>query len=132
MRGGSGSRSSRAAVQEHDQSLRLLITVGVRTCSFPSSFSRRRAKARSSSPSSRDSNGRASPATAVAEPHAINRRIFPVWRASYQDDKATWGMIDLPSHVIGDVRADGASQEIVELCQLMPEAAPGEPALPAH
>ena len=44
-------------------------------------------------------------ATAVEELHAINRRIFPLWRASYQDDKATWGMVDLQSYVIGDVRA---------------------------
>ncbi|PYR57726.1 MAG: hypothetical protein DMF91_18750 [Acidobacteria bacterium] len=41
---------------------------------------------------------------AADELRAINRRIFPVWRVSYQDDKATWSMMDLQSFVIGDVR----------------------------
>ncbi|HWF84865.1 MAG TPA: FtsX-like permease family protein, partial [Vicinamibacterales bacterium] len=41
---------------------------------------------------------------AADELRAINRRLFPVWRASYQDDKATWSMMDLQSFVIGDVR----------------------------
>ncbi|MFN2444177.1 MAG: ABC transporter permease [Vicinamibacterales bacterium] len=40
---------------------------------------------------------------AADELRAINRRIFPVWRASYQDDKATWNVIDLKAHVTGDV-----------------------------
>ena len=30
-----------------------------------------------------------------SELRAINRRIFPIWKASYQDDKATWSMMDL-------------------------------------
>jgi len=42
---------------------------------------------------------------AADELHAINRSIFPVWRVSYQDDRATWGMMDLKAHVVGDVRA---------------------------
>ncbi|HWW88979.1 MAG TPA: ADOP family duplicated permease, partial [Vicinamibacterales bacterium] len=42
--------------------------------------------------------------TAEEELRAINKRIFPIWRASYQDDKATWSMMDLRSFVIGDVR----------------------------
>jgi putative ABC transport system permease protein len=41
---------------------------------------------------------------AADELRAINRRIFPAWRASYQDDKATWNMMDLQSFVVGDVR----------------------------
>jgi len=41
---------------------------------------------------------------AADELRAINHRIFPVWRVSYQDDKATWSMMDLQSFVIGDVR----------------------------
>jgi putative ABC transport system permease protein len=41
---------------------------------------------------------------AADELHAINRRLYPVWRASYQDDKATWGLMDLQSFVVGDVR----------------------------
>jgi predicted permease len=43
-------------------------------------------------------------AAAADELRAINRRIFPLWRASYQDEKATWGMMDLREHVTGDVR----------------------------
>jgi predicted permease len=41
---------------------------------------------------------------AAEELRAINRRIFPLWRASYQDEKASWGMMDLKAHVTGDVR----------------------------
>ncbi|HEV3062407.1 MAG TPA: ABC transporter permease [Vicinamibacterales bacterium] len=41
---------------------------------------------------------------AADELRAINRRLFPVWRASYQDDKATWSMMDLQAFVVGDVR----------------------------
>ena len=43
------------------------------------------------------------PAAARAELAAINRRIFPIWQASYQDERATWGMVDLKTHVLGDV-----------------------------
>jgi len=32
---------------------------------------------------------------AAAELRAISVRIFPIWKASYQDEKATWGLIDL-------------------------------------
>jgi putative ABC transport system permease protein len=42
-------------------------------------------------------------AAAERELREINRRIFPLWKASYQDDKATWSMMDLKRHVIGDV-----------------------------
>jgi putative ABC transport system permease protein len=41
---------------------------------------------------------------AVNELHGINRRIFPIWRSSYQDDRATWGMVDLKTWIVGDVR----------------------------
>ena len=41
---------------------------------------------------------------AVAELHGINRRLFPVWRSSYQDDRATWNMMDLKTFVVGDVQ----------------------------
>ena len=41
---------------------------------------------------------------AAAELRVINRRIFPLWRASYQDEKASWGMLDLQEHVVGGVR----------------------------
>jgi predicted permease len=43
------------------------------------------------------------PASATAELRAINRRIFPLWKSSYQDDKATWNMGDLKARVVGDV-----------------------------
>jgi putative ABC transport system permease protein len=43
------------------------------------------------------------PAAAEEELRAINERIFPIWKASYQDDKATWSLVDLKSHVVGDV-----------------------------
>jgi putative ABC transport system permease protein len=34
---------------------------------------------------------------------ATNARLFPIWRSSYQDEKATWGLQDLKSRVVGDV-----------------------------
>jgi putative ABC transport system permease protein len=40
---------------------------------------------------------------AASELRAINKRIFPIWKASYQDDKATWSMEDLKTAVVGDV-----------------------------
>jgi len=40
---------------------------------------------------------------ASAELRSINRRLFPIWRASYQDDRATWSMMDLKQYVVGDV-----------------------------
>ena len=41
---------------------------------------------------------------AADELHAINQRLFPIWKASYQDDKATWSMMDLRTFVVGDTR----------------------------
>jgi putative ABC transport system permease protein len=43
------------------------------------------------------------PAVASDELRAINRRIFPIWQSSYQDQKATWSMTTLQQHVVGDV-----------------------------
>ncbi|MGH9158567.1 MAG: ABC transporter permease [Vicinamibacteraceae bacterium] len=40
---------------------------------------------------------------ALSTLHATNRRLFPIWRSSYQDRKATWGMLDLKERVIGDL-----------------------------
>ena len=34
---------------------------------------------------------------------ATNARLFPIWKSSYQDEKATWGLQDLKSRVVGDV-----------------------------
>jgi putative ABC transport system permease protein len=42
-------------------------------------------------------------AAASQELHAINRRLFPIWKASYQDEKATWALMDLKAHVVGNV-----------------------------
>ncbi len=42
-------------------------------------------------------------AAAASELRAINRRIFPLWKASYQDDRATWSMADLKTWIVGDV-----------------------------
>jgi putative ABC transport system permease protein len=38
---------------------------------------------------------------AAAELAAIDRRIFPIWQSSYQDDRATWVMVDLKSRIVG-------------------------------
>jgi predicted permease len=40
---------------------------------------------------------------AADELRLIDRRLFPVWQSSYQDEKASWGMRDLRAHVAGDV-----------------------------
>jgi putative ABC transport system permease protein len=40
---------------------------------------------------------------AADELRAINRRMFPIWQSSYQDAKASWSMLDLKTHVTGDV-----------------------------
>jgi predicted permease len=47
--------------------------------------------------------GDAGAGIASEELRAINRRIFPLWRSSYQDEKATWGMMDLKAYVAGDL-----------------------------
>ncbi len=49
----------------------------------------------------------ASRAPAAAELHAINRRIFPLWRASYQDERATWGLVDLKESLVHDFKSIG-------------------------
>ena len=42
-------------------------------------------------------------APASDELRAINRRMFPLWKASYQDEKATWSLMDLKAYVVGDI-----------------------------
>src|SRR5687768_11738418 len=42
-------------------------------------------------------------ALATGELHAINRALFPIWKSSYQDDKATWNMEDLKTNLVGNV-----------------------------
>jgi putative ABC transport system permease protein len=42
-------------------------------------------------------------AAALETLRATNARLFPIWRSSYQDEKATWGMQDLKARVVGDV-----------------------------
>jgi putative ABC transport system permease protein len=44
-------------------------------------------------------------AAALETLHATNRRLFPIWRSSYQDEKATWGMQDLKERVVRDMRS---------------------------
>ena len=43
-----------------------------------------------------------SPAAALQPLRATNARLFPIWKSSYQDEKATWGLQDLKSRVVGD------------------------------
>jgi len=43
-----------------------------------------------------------SQAAAIDALRATNARLFPIWKSSYQDEKATWGMQDLKSSVVGD------------------------------
>ena len=38
---------------------------------------------------------------AASELRAINRRVFPLWQTSYQDDKATWNLKDLQERLVG-------------------------------
>ena len=45
---------------------------------------------------------------AAAELRAINKRIFPLWKSSYQDERATWSMTDLKEAVVGDMGATAA------------------------
>ena len=47
------------------------------------------------------------PGAAAAELRAINHRIFPIWRSSYQDEKATWGLMDLRVFLSGEFRGIG-------------------------
>jgi predicted permease len=44
-------------------------------------------------------------AAALETLHATNRRLFPLWKSSYQDEKATWGMQDLKERAVGNVRS---------------------------
>jgi predicted permease len=39
---------------------------------------------------------------AAEELRAINQRMFPIWKTSYQDDKATWAFQDLRTYVVGE------------------------------
>jgi predicted permease len=38
----------------------------------------------------------------AAELRAINKRLFPIWQSSYQDAKASWGLMDLKKYRAGD------------------------------
>jgi putative ABC transport system permease protein len=49
--------------------------------------------------------GGADRSLATSELRSINRALFPIWKSSYQDDKATWSMDDLKTNLIGDIRA---------------------------
>lgn len=38
---------------------------------------------------------------AAAELREITRRLFPLWKSSFQDEKATWGVMDLKMYLAG-------------------------------
>ena len=40
-------------------------------------------------------------AAAADELRALNRALFPLWRDSYQDQRATWAMMSLDEHIVG-------------------------------
>ena len=42
-------------------------------------------------------------ALATSELRSINRALFPIWKSSYQDEKATWSMEDLKTNLIGNI-----------------------------
>jgi predicted permease len=44
----------------------------------------------------------ATPSAAAEALRATNARLFPIWRSSYQDEKATWGLQPLRERAIGD------------------------------
>ncbi|MBA2302928.1 MAG: ABC transporter permease [Acidobacteria bacterium] len=44
-----------------------------------------------------------SPAAAVQMLRASSARLFPIWKSSYQDEKASWGLQDLKSRVLGEI-----------------------------
>jgi putative ABC transport system permease protein len=44
-----------------------------------------------------------SPAAAADALHASNKRLFPIWKSSFSDERSTWGLQDLKSRVVGDV-----------------------------
>jgi predicted permease len=44
-----------------------------------------------------------SPRDAAAALHATNRRLFPIWKSSYQDERATWNLQPLHERVVGDI-----------------------------
>ena len=52
--------------------------------------------------------GEADRPAAAEELHTINKRIFPLWKASYQDERATWTMTDLKEAVVGDMGTTAA------------------------
>ena len=44
-----------------------------------------------------------SEAAATDTLRAVNARLFPIWRSSFQNEKATWGLMDLKTRVVGEV-----------------------------
>jgi len=45
---------------------------------------------------------------AAAELGAIDRRLFPIWKSSYQDERATWSLSDLKARLVGGSRNTAA------------------------
>jgi MacB-like periplasmic core domain len=58
---------------------------------------------------------------------ATNARLFPIWRSSYQDEKATWGMMDLKERAVGKGGSRGADAGSAVYEQILSrvEAIPG-------
>jgi putative ABC transport system permease protein len=56
----------------------------------------------------RGSTDAADRAAAVAELRGINKRLFDLWKSSYQDQRATWGMMDLKTWTAGGLQTVGA------------------------
>ena len=42
---------------------------------------------------------------AVDTMRATTTRLFPIWKSSYQNEQATWGLLDLKTRVVGDIGA---------------------------
>jgi putative ABC transport system permease protein len=54
------------------------------------------------------STGAEDRAAAAAELRGINKRLFEVWKSSYQDQRATWGMMDLKTFAAADMETVGS------------------------
>src|SRR5205085_9985159 len=42
-------------------------------------------------------------AAALDAMRGTTTRLFPIWKSSYQDEKAKWGLLDLKTRVVGDI-----------------------------
>jgi predicted permease len=56
---------------------------------------------------------------ALAALRSTNARLFPLWKASYQDERSTWGMQDLKARAVRDVGATLAVVLAAVVCVLL-------------